>query len=120
VRYGPQLTAVEKTKKVTSTLKTGVAVLQVLASLAPRHTEVLQQLVTIQLENAGKSTPYAALKEVCMKKMITAKDETLRQVLNELSDHAIIDSEKDDGGNEFWYVQSNTSIRDIVHFKRSK
>lgn len=118
LRDGPQTTVVEKTKKITSTQKTGVAVMQVLASLAPRHTEVLHQLVTLQQENGSKSIPYATLKEACMQKMITGQESLLRSVLGELSDHDIIKKEKDEGGNEYWCVHAKLHVNDILHFKR--
>lgn len=116
---GPQTTIAKKKQKITGTHKTGVAVLQVLSSLAPRHTEVLQQLVAIQQANANNLTPYADLKQACVKKMITSSDTLLRNILNELSDHNIIYSEKDEDGNECLYVPSQLPLNDIVNFKRS-
>lgn len=118
LRYGPQTVIIKKTKKTTSTQKTGVAVLQVLASLAPRHTEVLQLLVAIQRTNDNNLTPYAALKEICTQKMITTSEGNLRSILTELSDHDIIISEKDGDGNECLHIPSMIPINDIINFKR--
>jgi hypothetical protein len=91
----------------------------VLASLAPRHTEVLQLLVAIQQASANNSTPYTDLKEACMQKMTTHTEANLRNILNELSDHDIIKSKKDGDGIECFYVHSKLAINDIVNFKRS-
>lgn len=116
---GPQTTVVKKKQKTTSTQKTGVAVLQVLSSLAPRHTEVLQRLVCIQRNNDTKLTSYSALKEVCTTKMITKSEGNLRSILKELLDHEIIVKEKDAGGNEYFFVPSQQALSDIANFKRS-
>lgn len=116
---GPQTSVAKKKQKITSTQKTGVAVLQVLSSLAPRHTDVLQLLVGIQQNDANNITSYSALKEVCTKEMITKSEGTLRSILKELLDHDIIVSEKDEGGNEFLYVPSQQALNDIANFKRS-
>ncbi len=116
---GPQTSVTKKKQKITSTQKAGVAVLQVLSSLAPRHTEVLQLLVGIQQENAANNlTSYSTLKERCMTKMITKSEGNLRSILKELLDHEIIVKEKDDGGNECFYVPSK-ALNDIANFKRS-
>ena len=115
----PQTTITKKNKKITSIQKRGVAILQVLSSLAPRHTETLQLLVTMQQNNANNVTPWASLKKECTKKMITKSDGTLRDILNELSDHGIINSTKDEDGNECLYVPSQVSINEIINFKRT-
>ncbi|KAL7491901.1 hypothetical protein ACHAWT_001150 [Skeletonema menzelii] len=116
---GPQTTTVKKNQKISSTQKRGVAVLQVLSSLAPRHTEVLQLLVAMQQSNANKTTPYVSLKKACMKKMITKSEATLRDILNELSDHEMIISKKVEDGNECLYVPSQIPLDDIINYKRA-
>ena len=116
---GPQTTISKKNKKITSIQKRGVAILQVLSSLAPRHTETLQLLVAMQQNNANNVIPWASLKKECTKKMITKSDGTLRDILNELSDHGIINSTKDEDGNECLYVPSQVSINEIINFKRT-
>lgn len=90
-----------------------------LSSLAPRHTDVLQLLVGIQQNNANNLTSYSALKEVCMKKMITTSEGNLRSILKELLDHELIVSEKDEGGNEYLHVPSQQALNDIANYKRS-
>ena len=116
---GPQTTITKKNKKITSIQKRGVAILQVLSSLAPRHTEVLQLLVAMQQSNANKTTPYVSLKKACMKKMITKSEATLRDILNELSDHEMIISKKVEDGNECLYVPSQIPLDDIINYKRA-
>ena len=116
---GPQTTVEKKNQKVTSTQATGVAVSQVLSSLAPKHTEVLQLLVAIQQENTNNMTPYIIFKDRCVQKLITNSEETLRNILIHLKDHDIVSSEKNEDGNECWYVPSNLPLNDIVNFKRT-
>ena len=117
---GPQTTITKKKQKITNTQKTGVAVVQVLSSLAPRHTEVLKHLVSIQQNNANNLTSYSALKEVCMKKMTTKLESNLRSILKELLDHEIIVSEKDKDGNERLYVPSQLALNDIANFRHKQ
>ena len=119
LKDGPQTTTVKKNQKIRSTQKRGVAVLQVLSSLAPRHTEVLQLLVSMQQNNANNVTLYSSLKEDCQAKMITTSETSLRNILTELCDHEIIISKKDDDGNECLYVPSQLPHDDIINFKRA-
>lgn len=88
-----------------------------LAYLAPRHTEALQALASLQLSNSLKSISYATFRDECIKKMLTSSDMNLRNILKELSDHKIVGTERDKEGNEMVFVPSGIPIHDILNYK---
>ncbi|KAL7541712.1 hypothetical protein ACHAXR_011180 [Thalassiosira sp. AJA248-18] len=120
VRSLPQSESSKKAKKGAGKRKhgTGAAAeaLKVLACLAPRHTEVLQLLATLQA-NSSNSILYSILREECIKKMLTSSDTSLRTILKELFDHNIVASKKDDEGIEHLFVPSAIPIHEILSFK---
>lgn len=119
VRCMPQEESSKKIKrgKGSQTTSGGSAALKVLAYLAPRHTEALQALASLQLSNESNPVLYGTLREECVKKMLTSSDVNLRNILKELMDHKIVGSEKDTEGNEVLFVPSEIPLRDILNFK---
>lgn len=91
--------------------------MKVLAYLAPRHTEALQALASLQLSNESNPVSYGTLRDECVKKMLTSSDVNLRNILKELTDHKIVGSEKDKEGNELLFVPSEIPIHDILNYK---
>jgi origin recognition complex subunit 2 len=73
----------------------------VLASLAPRHAEVVKILATLQSENL-KAVDHAALLRNCKHKMTVTNDNTLRAYLAELKDHGIVETGKDQSTGREW------------------
>lgn len=119
VRCMPQEESSKKIKrgKGSQTIGGGSAALKVLAYLAPRHTEALQALATLQLSNKSNPVSYNTLRDECVKKMLTSSDVNLRNILKELTDHKIVGTERDKEGNELLFVPSEIPIRDILNFK---
>lgn len=87
-----------------------------LAYLAPRVTEVLQALAAMQVASETGAISYAALKDACIKKMLTSNDLSLRNIIKELSTHKIIGSKGDSDGTEQMFILPSISIRDILSF----
>jgi hypothetical protein len=73
----------------------------VLASLAPRHAEVVKILATLQSEDL-KPVDHVALLRNCKHKMTVTNDSTLRAYLTELSDHGIVETGKDTSTGREW------------------
>ena len=73
----------------------------VLASLAPRHAEVVKILATLQSEDL-KPVDHVALLRTCKHKMTVTNDSTLRAYLTELSDHGIVETGKDPSTGREW------------------
>lgn len=75
----------------------------VLASLAPRHGEVVKILATLQSEDSNnKPVGHAALLRNCKHKMTVTNDSTLRAYLTELKDHGIVETGKDSNTGREW------------------
>ncbi|KAL9181637.1 hypothetical protein ACHAXT_010442 [Thalassiosira profunda] len=116
VRNLPQTEQSKKAKKSAGKQRSGAApaVFKVLDYLAPRHTEALQALATLQLSNPSIS--YQAFRDECVRKMLAANDSALRSILKELIDHNIIASEKV-RGVEFLQVPAGIRLHDIITYK---
>ena len=121
VRSMPQAVSSKKVKRKNGSKIIGgdSAALKVLACLAPRHTEVLQALATLQHSSASKAVSYGMLRDECTRKMLPSSDAVLRNILKELSDHRIVALERGEMGNEIVCVPSEI-LRDILNFKLSK
>jgi hypothetical protein len=109
-------------KRVAENDATEESIFNVLASLAPRITEVLQQLASLQLSASanGKGTEwivYMDLLRQCQLKMCVNGDSQLRIVLGELSDHGIVD--KNDGPAPAYRIPySENKLKQILNYKR--
>ena len=112
----------EETKKVKKRKGTYVgadsAALKVLASLAPRHTEALQALASLQLANSSNPVSFTSFLDECRKKMVTSSDGNLRTILKELSSHNIVESKKDTDGSEIVFVTEGIPINDVLNWNR--
>ncbi len=94
----------------------GSAALKVLAYLAPRHTEALQLLATLQLSSASNFVSYSTFKEECLRKMLTSADTMLKNMLKELSDHNLVGFDRDDAKNEIIFVPPGIPLHEILSF----
>jgi len=93
------------------------AALKVLACLAPRHTEILQALASLQQHSSvSEAVSFGMLRDECTRKMLPSSDAILRNILRELSDHSICSLERDNRGNETVCVPSDL-LPDILNFK---
>lgn len=76
------------------------AIFNVLASLAPRHTESLKQLASLQAGRMAKKkdewVQYKDLLAKCKDKCIVGEDNQLRIFLAELSDHGVVEHSPED------------------------
>lgn len=118
VRSMPQAVSSKKVKRKNGGQIIGgdSVALKVLACLAPRHTEVLQALATLQHSTESKVVSYGMLRDECTRKMLPSSDVVLRNILKELSDHRIVALERGEMGNEIVCVPSEI-LRDILNFK---
>ena len=73
----------------------------VLATLAPRHAEVVKILATLQSEDL-QPVDHSALLRNCKHKMTVTNDSTLRAYLTELVDHGIVETGKDVSTGREW------------------
>ncbi len=76
-----------------ATMSTSRGAEWVLASLTPNHRSILRILIQLAVVD-GKGAPtasYEALSDQCEARMIARSDADLRQHLQELSDHGIIE-----------------------------
>ena len=122
VKYMPQTEGSKKAKKRKG-IQSGAAssaVLKVLGYIAPRHTEALQALASLQLANSSNPVLYSTFRDECTKKMVTSQDTQLRNILKELSDHKMIASDKDNEGNELVFIPDGIPIHDILTYQLQK
>jgi origin recognition complex subunit 2 len=107
-------------KRVAENDATEESIFYVLTSLAPRITEVLQQLASLQLSVAAKGKEwidYMDLLRQCQLKMCVNGDSQLRIVLGELSDHGIVD--RNDGPAPVYRIPySENKLKQILNYKR--
>jgi hypothetical protein len=114
----PQTALSKKAKKRNGSQVLGgdSAALKVLSCLAPRHTEVLQALATVQYSSALEAVSYGMLRDECTRKMLPSSDAVLRNILKELSDHRIVALERGELGNETVCIPPGI-LPDILNFK---
>jgi hypothetical protein len=119
VRCMPHASSAKKVKKGHDRRIIGgdSAALKVLACLAPRHTEILQALASLQQHsNVSEAVSFGMLRDECTRKMLPSSDAILRNILRELSDHSICSLERDNRGNETVCVPSDL-LPDILNFQ---
>lgn len=108
------------------------AIFTVLASLAPRHTEALQQLAGLQANqmadarsNSGAKSsswvPYKTLFKQCQFKCVVQRDEQLRRFLQELKDHGVVEENNGDDGKAKSYriPHAARTLKDILEFSHN-
>lgn len=93
----------------------------VLATLAPRHAEVVKILATLQSEDF-KPVDHSALLRNCKHKMTVTNDSTLRAYLTELVDHNIVERGKDVSTGREWLriPQSREKLIEIRDFEMER
>eukprot|EP00934_Nitzschia_sp_Nitz4_P002418 Nitzschia sp. Nitz4//scaffold38_size140716//131879//133552//NITZ4_003177-RA/size140716-processed-gene-0.48-mRNA-1//1//CDS//3329550168//2413//frame0 len=94
----------------------------VLSSLAPRVTEVLQELARFQMEKVAKGenwVAYKALLRQCVHKCIISSDHTMRSFLGELSDHRIVELNNEEGSDSMCRIPRDVNtLRQILEYRR--
>lgn len=124
--------AAPRNRKDTAVPTEHKAIFTVLSSLAPRHTEALQQLASLQAnqlaatsrENTNEDSswvPYKALFRQCQHKCVVHADEQLRRFLQELKDHGVVEQSSGDDAQVLSYriPHGTQTLRDILHFSHT-
>jgi hypothetical protein len=116
------------------------AIFTVLASLAPRHTEALQQLAGLQANQLATATRqkhsnnkksshdsssswvnYKTLFRQCQHKCVVHADEQLRRFLQELKDHGVVEQSSGDDAEVLSYriPHAAQTLKDILDFSHN-
>jgi len=115
------------------------AIFTVLSSLAPRHTEALQQLAGLQAnqlaarrksasntnnESSSSSAswvPYKTLFRQCQHKCIVHADDQLRRFLQELTDHGVVEQSNSEEAEVMSYriPHAVQTLKDILEFSHN-
>ena len=107
----------KKTERANRTNTQAQRILDVLRNLAPRHTEVVQLLAQLQV-NQDEWVDYLQYRDRCKSACAINKDSQLRHLLTELKDHGLIVS-KTEGSNEFVQIPfSAEKLQEIIDFAR--
>lgn len=110
------------TKSSTRRRKTEAAastesVSDVLYTIAPRHTEVLQVLARLQQrQQPGKHIPYLDFFQACKAEYVVTSESTLRGYLTELLDHGLMEKSRQEGVGEVVQI-SHEKVEEILSFK---
>lgn len=99
------------------------SIFTVLSSLAPRVTEALQQLASLQVAKVAQGemwVGYKALLRQCMHSCVVSTDNALRNFLKELSDHGIVEqsSSVDTSALSFRIPHGVATLRQILDYDR--
>lgn len=108
-----------KTNPIAETMK--ARVLDILGSVAPKHAEVLQILAQLQLEqmhlNQEKCwVEYTSFRDRCKKKYIIFKEQQLGFLLDELSDHNLVQTRKVKGVDYISIPHGNEVLAKIIAY----
>jgi hypothetical protein len=113
------------------------AIFTVLASLAPRHTEALQQLAGLQanqlaaarserqstyISNKSSWVNYKDLFRQCQHKCVVHADDQLRRFLQELKDHGVVEQSSGDDAEEllsYRIPHAAQTLKDILDFSHT-
>jgi len=110
-----------RTGKRTLTLSssTPASIRDVLYTIAPRHTEVLQALVKLQTATTKKNdaVKFQKLLQDCQNQCIVFSDSQLRQYLTELVDHGLIQKQQEKGTEYLKVPHDASCIEVIMEFK---
>lgn len=116
----------EEVRKKTAKLKSQDAdhadrALEVLKNLAPRHSEVVQILARLQLEQSQKDAwiDYLVFRNKCKTMCAINKDSQLRSFMVELKDHGLIVSKTQDRSELVRVPYSEPKLREILAYKRN-
>ena len=92
------------------------SICDVLYTIAPRHTEVLQTLATMQLKQ-NTAILFTDFYKACVSKFLVISDATLREYMTELLDHTLMEKTRDGGGKEWLKIpHTNARLQDILDF----
>jgi hypothetical protein len=95
----------------------------VLRSLAPRYSETLKLLATLQLaadasckdiKMTSDGVEYNSFRVHCQNKMLVTSDNALRLMLNELKDHDIVSFKVGKDGTERIYIPYAQHILQMI------
>ena len=99
-------------------------VMEVLKTIAPRHGEALQVLARLQWEqmdkHSNKWVGYSPFWNECRKCLVVSKESQLLPLLNELKDHRLVTTKRENGSDFLNIPYSNEKIREILAYTREK
>jgi origin recognition complex subunit 2 len=111
-----------KRKRAEENYYTEGSVFSVLLSLAPRHTEALQALATLQIGMIAKRgeewVNYIDLMRQCQKNIVMSADNQLRIFLTELADQGMVERRDSSGSPMYRIPYSQDKLKEIVDYKR--
>jgi hypothetical protein len=107
-----------RTRTKSAVAATTQSIYEVLSTIAPRPTEVLQVLATLQLKHSS-AISFRDLFHVCKTKCLAISDVTLREYMTELLTHGLMETSRDNGVEYLVIPHSNALLNDIVHFSPS-
>jgi hypothetical protein len=123
VRYGIPDFSMAENKVMGNQRRSDKGIKDVLQSLAPRYSETLKLLATLQLasDNAGTDVKmtsdgveYSVFRVHCQNKMLVTSDNALRLMLNELKDHDIVSFKVGKDGNERIYIPYTQNVLQMI------
>mmetsp|Transcript_1437 Transcript_1437/g.1934 ORF Transcript_1437/g.1934 Transcript_1437/m.1934 type:complete len:568 (+) Transcript_1437:110-1813(+) len=96
------------------------SVQDVLYTIAPRHTEVLQVLVKLQTKQKKGDVKFQKLLQECQNQCIVFADSQLRHYLTELLDHGLVEK-RHETGTEYLKVPHDDAscLNVIMNFNKS-
>ena len=103
--------------------KTGQAIIReecfadVLSTLAPRHTEVLQIIANFQKDMPGDVVPYKQVLQKALEKCAVTGDTPLRNLLTELIDHGLVEKGRDRQKEWLQVPYSEEKLDEILTFR---
>lgn len=117
IKHGMTDSSVSANKSRENKLQSDRGIKDVLRSLAPRYSETLKLLATLQL--ADKSTEangveYSSFRGQCQSKMFVTSDNALRLMLGELKDHDIVSLKIGAEGNERVLIPHPPSVVQMI------
>lgn len=97
-------------------------VMEVLKTIAPRHGEILKVLARLQWEQMDKHNKkwvaYSPFWDECRKCLVVSKESQLLPLLNELKDHRLVTTKRENGSEFLSIPYSNEKLREILAYTR--
>ena len=115
------LKGMESTKARLSTrskrvvVATTESIYEVLSTIAPRPTEVLQVLATLQLKHSS-AISFRDLFDACKSKCLVISDTMLREYMTELLTHGLMENTRENTKEFLEIPHGDTLLNDIVNF----
>lgn len=107
-----------RTRTKSAVAATRQSIYEVLSTIAPRPTEVLQVLATLQLKHSS-AISFRDLFDTCKTKCLVISDVTLREYMTELLTHGLMEKGRENGEEFVEIPHSDTLLKDIVDFSPS-